>query len=207
MESCKTYKYVSMLLTFSIGYGSRKCHARQFRLAHKAFSMLCAGKSYSARFIPTLPRVSIHVFEQLSMAIPCKMKCTLRGLPPYRFSNAFLHFPSAMAAESFAHINFRLVHLNRTFEFLEVFAVLRVCTAPRSSENAAFLDVCLDWLKTAPYNFIRFVCLWHWKSAVHTKWPCAYILKCACVCACFLCFFDGSTDESAFVHTPVQNYN
>ena len=136
-----------------------------------------------------------------------KLKYKLAGGFPFRFSSTFWYFPLAIAVKSFVHTNFRLVHLNQKFDFLEGFAIFRVCTAKRNSENARKIYILLVLLKMASDCFISFSCVWHWNCAVRTKWPCAYILKCAYVLSWFWCFFGGSANENAFVHTPVQNHN
>ena len=123
---------------------------------HRAFSMVCAWKMIPT---PIYTRTPLRGYQRFSNAYPrlrhAKLKYLLSGAPAYRFSSTFLYFPSAISAESVVPPNFRHVHLNQKFEFLEVFAVFRVCTAKRSSENSAFFDFCLDWLKMTPYIFIR----------------------------------------------------
>ena len=106
---------------------------------------------------------------------PChdKLKYKLAGSFPFRVSSTFCFFASTIAAKSFVHTNFRLVHLNQKFDFLEVFPNSRVCTAKHNRENTVFSEICLDWLKMAPYSFIVFSCPWHSNCVVHMKWPCA----------------------------------
>ena len=118
-----------------------------------------------------------------------KLKYKLAGGFPFRFSSTFWYFSLAIAVKSFVHTNFRLVHLNQKFDFLDGFGIFRICTAKRNSENARKIYILLVLLKMASYFFIGFSCVWHWNCAVHTKWPCAYILKCAYVLSWFGCFF------------------
>ena len=174
---------------------------------HRAFFMVCAWEMIPT---PIYTRTPFCGYQRVSSTYPrlchAKVKYLLSGAPAYRFSSTFWYFPSAISAESVVPPFFRHVHLNQKFEFLEVFAVFRGSKSWYCSENTAKNDICLDWLKMTPYIFIRFSCARHWKCAVHTKWPYAYIFKCAYVLTCFRCFSDGSANESAFVHTRAQNH-
>ena len=62
-----------------------------------------------------------------------------------------------MAVKCFVGPTLQANHLNNKFYFLEVFAILRVCTAKRNRENAAFSNICFDWLKLASDRLIVFV--------------------------------------------------
>ena len=143
-----------------------------FQCLHRAFSMVCAWEMIPT---PIYTRTPFCGYQRFSSIYPrlchAKVRYLLSGARAFRFSSTFWYFPSATSAENVVPPFFRHVHLNQKFEFLEVFAVFRVCTAKRSSENTAFFAFCLDWLKMTPYIFIRFSCARHWKCAVHTKWP------------------------------------
>ena len=170
--------------------------------------MVCAWETITT-MLGTNTRSSMYKRFSSTYQLLChaKLKYKLAGGFPFRCSNTCWYFSLAIAVNSFVHTSFRLVHLNQKFDFLDGFGIFRICTAKRNSENARKIYILLVLLKMASYFFIGFSCVWHWNCAVRTKWPCAYILKCAYVLSWFGCFFGGSANENAFVHTPVQNHN
>ena len=87
------------------------------------FSALAGGKNtYDSWYWDSVGYVW-SCFEHFSVAIPRKMKYIISGEPACRFSCTFLHFPSAIPAEKPVHTNFRLVHLNKKFDFLRGFGL------------------------------------------------------------------------------------